>query len=262
MPPLNSAETRKLVKANKVIPGPKSLHRGLHYNQNVDAARNFKKNVTAKRADHKELLVHHQKINEELQDVYSRTASLHKDNMTMEERIEQSWKEAERIGVRRPKAKVGFAQHLQKLDGVKREERKIADVERSTSGETVDYSMGSALHNAKDRRIRNFQKRQLKRAHTLKRFGDPTPLKQSGKYDDRSATLNVFQKTIRKVRREVAHDAKTSEVKHRRGGAKSMWDLRSNSAENINRPTSQVIRYTREFEVGSLQRPNKKRRTR
>lgn len=260
MPPLNSAETRRLVKEAKVIPGPKSLHRGIHINQNVSSVKEFKSNPNAKRLDHKELLVHHQKVNEELQDIYSRTAALHKNDMTIEERIEQSWKDAERIGVKRPKAKVGYAQHLTTLSAEKKEERKLADVERATSGETVDYSKGSALHNAKDRRIATFQKKQLKRAHTLKRFGDPTPLKQSGKYDDSSATLNVFNKTIRQVKREVAHDAKVREVKSRRGG-KTMWDLRGSGADNINRPTQQVVRYTREFDIGSAKRPEKKRRT-
>ena len=258
MPPLNGLETRKLLKSKKVIPGPKSLHRGIHYNQYQDSVDNFKTNATAKRHDHRELLVHHQKVNEELQDIYARTASLHKDNMTMEERIEQSWKEAERVGVKRPKAKVGFAQHLAALDVVKRDERKRSEIERTTSGETYDYSQGSALHDAKDRRIRNFQKRQLKRAHTLKRVGDPTPLKQSGTFDDRSATLSVFKKTMRKVQREVKHDAKSREVKTRKGG-KTMWDVRGGN-ENINRPSQQIVKYTREFDIGGNSRPNKKRR--
>ncbi|CUG93199.1 Hypothetical protein, putative [Bodo saltans] len=260
MPPLFGQETRKLVKARQVIPGPKSLHRGIHFDQNQDAVLKFKTNATAKRNDHRELLVHHQKVNEELQDIYARTASLDKENMTMEQRIEQSWKNAERIGVRRPKAKVGFAAHLEALEATKRDERQRMEVERTTSGETYDYSNGSALHDAKDRRIRNFQKRQLKRAHMLKRMGDPTPLKQSGRFDQNSATLNVFNKTVRKVKREVAHDHRIHEVKTRKGkNAKSMWDVRGGN-ENINRPSTPMVRYTREFELGSG-RPNKKRRS-
>jgi hypothetical protein len=259
MPPLYGQETRRLVKAKQVIPGPKSLHRGIHFNQNQDAVEKFKINPNAKRPDHRELLVHHQKVNEELQDIFARTAALHKDNMTMEERIEQSWTNVERVGVKRPKAKVGFATHLAELDVKKRDERQRMEVERTTSGETYDYSNGSALHDAKDRRIRNFQKRQLKRAHTLKRMGDPTPLKQSGKYDASSATFNVFNKTVRKVKREVAHDSRIREVKTRKGG-RSMWDLRGGN-ENINRPSAPIVRYTREFELGGAARPNKKRRT-
>lgn len=258
MPPLFGQETRKLVKAQKVIPGPKSLHRGIHFHYKPESVKTYRANPNGERHDHRELLVHHQKVNEELQDIYARTADLDKGNMTMEQRIEQSWKDAERIGVKRPKAKVGFATHLQQLDVIKRDERKRAEVERTTSGETSDFSKGSALHDAKDRRIRNFQKRQLKRAHMLKRMGDPTPLKQSGKFDDRSATLNVFKKTMRKVGRETNHDARIREVRTPRKGAKSMWDVRGGN-ENINRPNAPVIRYTREFEIGN-QRPTKKRR--
>ena len=254
---LNSKETRRLVKEAAVIPGRKSLHRGIHYHQNTDATTRYRANPTGQRSDHKELLVHHQKINAELQEVYARTAALDKDNMTMEQRIEQSWKDAERIGVKRPQSKVGFAAHLQKVSSEKKDERQRGHVEYTTSGETTDYSKGSAIHNAKDRRIKLYQKKQLKRAHMLQRYGDPTPLKQSGKFDDRSATLNVFQKTIRRVKRDVANDAKLREVKTTKRG-RSMWDVRG-SDDNINRPSSHIVRSTKDFDLPG-QRPQKKRR--
>ena len=60
---------------------------------------------------------------------------------------------------------------------------------------------------AKDKRIALFQRRQLKRAHLLRRVGDPTPLNQSGTYDIHSGVLNVFNKTRRQVAREMAQDA-------------------------------------------------------
>lgn len=258
MPPLNGRESRKLVKEKNKIPGAKSLHRGIHFTYNQRAVDEYHRNPNAKRQDHTELLVHHQKINEELKEVYARTAALHKDDMTMEERIEQSWKDFERIGGVRPPTKVKYAQHLSKLSTEKKGERGRADEERATSGDIVDYGKGSALHNAKDRRIKAFQKRQLKRAHLLKRFGDPTPLKQSGKFDTENGTLNVFKKTLRRVKRDVAQDNRVSTVKERRGGGRSMWDLRGGE-ENINRPSRQLVKDTREFDIGSS-RPSKKRR--
>ncbi|KEG08345.1 hypothetical protein DQ04_07401000, partial [Trypanosoma grayi] len=102
MPPLNSRATRQLVKRRNVIPGPRSLHRGIHFHENESFVTSYKQNTKAKRNDHRELLVHHQKINEELQDVYARTAALHGENATMEERIEESWLRFERIGGKRP----------------------------------------------------------------------------------------------------------------------------------------------------------------
>ena len=259
MPQINSRESRELVKKANVIPGPKSLHRGIHFNQNETATSQYKKNESAKRSDPKELLVHHQKINAELQDVYARTAALHKDNMTMEQRIEESWKAFERCGGKRPKKVVGFAEHLSKLNDVKREERGRAATERLTSGETTDYgTAGSALHNAKDRRIKSFVKRQLKRAHLLRRMGDPTPLKQSGKFDPSNGTLNVFKKTIRQVKRQTMNDAKIREVKSGTG-RKSMWDLRGGE-ENINKPATKMVRYSTEFDLANP-RAGKRRRT-
>jgi hypothetical protein len=259
MPPLNSRESRQLVREANKIPGAKSLHRGIHFHQNAEATAQYKKNPTAKRSDPKDLLVHHQKINAELQDMYARTAALHKDNMTMEQRIEESWKALERCGGKRPKKVVGFAEHLSSLSSVKKDERARGTTERLTSGETTDYgSHGSALHNAKDRRIKTFVKRQLKRAHLLRRMGDPTPLKQSGKFDAASGTLKVFNKTIRSVKRQTMNDAKVRQVKNG-PGRKSMWDLRGGD-ENINLPATKMIRYSTEFDLQNP-RAGKRRRT-
>ena len=244
MPPLNSGATRKLVRSTKAIPGQKSLHRGIHIHQNAAHTKSYKTNPTAKRADPTELLVHHQKIKSELEDVYRRTAALHSNDMTMEERIEERWKAFERAGGRRPQKAVGLATHLEKTSQEKKKERSLLEVEMNTSGEAYDYSEGaSAAHNAKDRRVRQHVQRQLKRAHLLKRYGDPTPLKQSGKYDSSTATLNVFKKTIRQVGRMTAHDARVQSVKGGRGGGKhrSKWDLRETTA-NVNRPTKFVVR--------------------
>lgn len=262
MPPLHSRATRDLVKRRNVIPGPRSLHRGIHFHEHEKVVSTYRQNKTAKRHDHRDLLVHHQKINEELQDVYARTAALHAENATMEERIEESWRQFERIGGKRPasaaratdhlrnnRTGVAFADRLRKVSEEKKELRERAQWERTTRGEAVDYSRGSALHAAKDKRIALFQRRQLKREHLLRRMGDPTPLKQSGRYDMQSGTLRVFNKTIRKVQREVRHDERAQEVKGRRGGARSMWDVRGGD-ENPNRPSQGILRYTREFELG------------
>ncbi|RNF07524.1 hypothetical protein TcG_10149 [Trypanosoma cruzi] len=287
MPPLNSRATRELVKRRRVIPGPRSLHRGIHFHENERFVAAYKKNSGAKRQDHRDLLVHHQKINEELQDVYTRTAALHAENATMEERIEESWRQFERIGGKRPasavsalsrgsnksdgaplrtydhlrnnKTGVGFADRLRQVSQEKKELRDRSQWERETRGEAVDYSRGSALHAAKDKRIALFQRRQLKREHLLRRVGDPTPLKQSGRYDINSGTLRVFNKTIRRVQRDVRHDERTQQVKERRKGAHSMWDVRGGD-ENPNRPSQGILRYTREFELGPRQRGKKNRR--
>ncbi|EKF30650.1 hypothetical protein MOQ_005535 [Trypanosoma cruzi marinkellei] len=287
MPPLNSRATRDLVKRRRVIPGPRSLHRGIHFHENETFVAAYKKNSGARRQDHRDLLVHHQKINEELQDVYARTAALHAENATMEERIEESWRQFERIGGKRPanavpalsrgsnktdgapprtsdhlrnnKTGVGFADRLRQVAQEKKELRDRSQWERETRGEAVDYSQGSALHAAKDKRIALFQRRQLKREHLLRRIGDPTPLKQSGRYDINSGTLRVFNKTIRRVQRDVRHDERTQQVKERRKGARSMWDARGGD-ENPNRPSQGILRYTREFELGPRQRGKKGRR--
>ena len=304
MPPLHAKDARKVVKKSNAIVGPKSLHRGIHYNSNEAHVSTYKKNILSKvtavkdneknslnsvvqreKESQRELLVHHQKINQDLQDVYQRTANLHKDNMTLEERVEESWKQFERIGGRRPQPKISgsrigqFSKHLENLSIIKKEERKQLDVERDTKGETYDYKTGSALHNAKDRRVKRFVAKQLKRAHTLKRFGDPTPLKQSGKFNPQAGTLNVFQKTIRQVKRQVANDAKFNSVKssnHRRhsssskdkyseGGKgssrrRSMWDVDQRNS-NINARSTGIMRngnFSDDYLVGPIQKKRRK----
>lgn len=263
MPPLHSRVTRQMVKERNKIDGPRSLHRGIHYEENAAHASSFMQNAKKKRADHRDLLVHHQRINEDLQDVYTRTAALHSDNMTMEERIEENWRQFERIGGKRPtnvraqgqdavlcanKTAVPYAERLAQVAQQKRELRERGAWEQLTHGEAVDYSQGSALHAAKDKRVQMFQRRQLRRAHMLRRVGDPTPLKQSGTYDMNSGTLQVFNKTIRNVQREVAHDARVSEVRERRKGSRSQWDI--NESGNVNRPDQDVLRYSRDWELG------------
>ncbi|KAG5486100.1 hypothetical protein LSCM4_06808 [Leishmania orientalis] len=263
MPPLHSRATRQLVKERNKIEGPRSLHRGIHYEENEAHASTYMRNSNKKRADHRDLLVHHQRINEDLQDIYARTAALHSDNMTMEERIEESWKRFERIGGKRPtnvrargqdavlcanQSGVPYAERLAQVSQQKKELRERAAWERLTHGEAVDYSQGSALHAAKDKRVQMFQRRQLRRAHVLRRVGDPTPLKQSGTYDMNSGTLQVFNKTIRNVQREVAHDARIAEFRKRRKDSRSQWDVKESG--NVNRPDQEVLRYSRDWELG------------
>lgn len=240
MPPLHSKGTRELLKQRRKTNLPRSLHRGLHINEEDTTASTYKSSGKASTADYRDLLVHHQRINDSLQDLYARTAALHSDNATMEERIEDSWRQFERIGGKRPtnvrvkqegsslcvnSTAIPYAQRLASVSAEKKGLRERAGVERDTRGEVVDYSEGSALHALKDKRVRAFQKRQLKRAHMLRRMGDPTPLNQSGKYDLASGTLQVFNKTIRKVKREVAQDERIGAVKTRRQGQRSQWDV-------------------------------------
>ncbi|KAK7198720.1 hypothetical protein NESM_000836100 [Novymonas esmeraldas] len=263
MPPLHSRATRQIVKERNKIDGPRSLHRGIHYSENESHTASFKQNTQKKRADHRDLLVHHQRINEDLQDVYSRTAALHSTDMTMEERIEENWKQFERIGGKRPTnvrargqdavlcanhSAVPFAERLAQVSQQKKEMRERGAWERLTHGEAVDYSQGSALHAAKDKRVQLFQRRQLRRAHLLRRVGDPTPLKESGTYDMNSGTLQVYNRTIRNVQREVAHDARIAEVRERRKGSRSQWDVTDSG--NVNRPDQDVLQYSREWELG------------
>lgn len=230
MPPVNNRAARQLAKENKVIPGARSLHRGIRVHENNDTvARFMSRGTDVQRNDHRDLMVHHQKMNDALQDIYSRTFKLEQDSLTKDDVIEQRWKAFERIGGQRPKVKVGFAEHLEKVRGERAEERRRAEIERKTGD--IDYSKGSALHDMKDRRVKKFVKRQLDRAHMLKRMGDPTPMKQSGKFDRFSGTLNVFNKTKRQVEREVKHRERESTFKGGRGngsggGRKTMWDLR------------------------------------
>lgn len=259
---VNHAEARKRTREANMIPGPRSLHRGIHVNQNGRSVAQWKANPHAKRADPKELMVHHQKIDTELKDLFARTAALHKDNMTMEERIEESWKAFERIGGKRPKKVVGFREHLDNLREGKATERKRAEEEYLSRGEATDYSKGSALHNAKDRRVQEFVQKQLKRAHTLRRVGDPTPLKQSGTFDRNTNTLKVFQKTIRQVRRGVKHDERIASVKEwkGKGSRRSVWDLRD-GGDNINSSAAPAVVRSQDALDFTPRRHQKRRRT-
>lgn len=256
---VDNSLSRKVKKQSRTIPGPRRLHRGIHINQNTRAVSQYANRDPAKptSANFKALLVHHQKINEELKDVYARTAALHKENMTLDERIEESWKAFERIGGKRPTKPTGFAQHLAQVSEKKKTERAMAVEERTTAGETTDFSRGSALHDQKDRRVQQFVRKQLQRAHMLRRYGDPTPMKQSGKFDRRTGELKVFHKTIRQVRRATAQDNRTREVKSHRGG-RTQWDTRRDDT-NVNRPASKILRdSSSEFDIGA--RPQKRRR--
>lgn len=263
MPPLHSRATRQLVKEKKKIAGPKSLHRGIHYEENIEHATAYLKNAGKARANHRDLLVHHQKINEDLQDVYARTAALHAENATMEERIETSWAQFERIGGRRPPSRkasaessvlcvqstaVPYAERLAQVAQQKKELRDRGEWERLTHGEAVDYRQGSALHAAKDKRVRLFQRRQLRRAHLLRRIGDPNPIKETGFYNMNAGTLQVRRDVIRKVEREVAHDSRISAVYERRKGSRRQWDIADGG--NVNRPDTNILRYSRESDIG------------
>ena len=130
------------------------------------------------------------------------------------------------------------------LRGERTEERRRAEIERFTGD--IDYSKGSALHNIKDRRVEKFQQRQLKRAHMLQRMGDPTPMKQSGKFDRFTGTLNVFAKTKRQVERQTAQRARESSVKQSgRAGKRrsSQWDVHDvDPSRHIVRDASSVMR--------------------
>lgn len=271
MPPLHSRGVREVLAKQKKEESslPRSLHRGLHLQQNQEAVASFKANEHRVRADHRDLLVHHQKINDALQDLYARTASLHKENATMEERIEESWRQFERIGGRRPTntrtreqekgsslcvsaAAVPYAQRLAAVSSEKKRLRERAAIERETRGEVVDYSEGGALHALKDKRVRLFQQKQLKRAHLLRRMGDPTPLHQSGRYDAASGTLQVFHTTARKLKREVAQEERVRSVKERRKGQRSQWDIEEHDLNKA----SGILRESREWSLG----PRKRRR--
>lgn len=312
MPPLNSRATRALAKKRSAIDGPRSLHRGIHYNLNEDAVRTFRANKQKPRADHRDLLVHHQKINAELQDVYARTAALHGSEATMADRIEESWRQFERIGGKRPvggdrnmdagyvgqirrasdrskgspmeciprarvaprgkdgrsrgddggsgsndaktravlcanRSAIPYAERLAQVSKEKKELRARASWERETRGEMVDYRAGSALHMAKDKRVRLFQQRQLRRAHLLRRVGDPNPINQSGHYDASRGTLSVFNKTIRHVQRELEHDRRIAAVHDRRPRSRAAGERGAAASEfNVNRPNVSVLRYDRE----------------
>ena len=252
MPPVHGRWSRKKAAQN-TIPGPKSLHRGIHVQENASSTSEWQANKLKKRDDFKELLVHHQKVNEGLKDVYARTAALHKDNMTLAERIEDGWRAFERIGGKRPVVKENYKAKLKRVSDEKKSLRSRAEGERFTGDET-DYSKGSALHDLKDRRIKKFVKKQVDRAHLLKRMGDPSPIKTSGKFDRFTNTLNILNKTIRQVGRQTKHDARTSSVKAKKG--RSQWDLKARDSNQHSR----VVRNDDAMDVGSRKRrPGPKR---
>lgn len=252
---------RKMQKENNVIPHARSLHRGIHVHQNTGDVKQYNTNATAKRNDHRDLLVHHQKIDDTLQDIYARAHKLEEENLSREQRIEQRWKAFERVGGAQPKpkatahpkqaARFGFASHLEKVSEEKKEERRRGDIERKTGD--IDLSKGSALHNLKDRRIKKFVKRQVNRARMLSKMGDPTPMKQSGKFDRFTGTLNLFNKTKRQVERQILHQARERESKAARpgkrgggrgGGGGSQWDVhdeRHFGSKNILRDASSQL---------------------
>lgn len=274
MPPLYSKGVREILankKKEHATRLPRSLHRGIHLQENAGTVATYKTNAKNPRSDHRELLVHHQKINDSLQDLYARTAALHKEDATMEERIEESWRQFERIGGKRPtnvrtsqkgsalcvnQTAIPYAQRLAQVSEAKKQLRSRATIEKETRGEVVDYSAGSALHVLKDKRVQLFQIRQLKRAHTLRRVGDPNPLHQSGSYDSATGTFKVFSKTIRKVKREVAHDERISQVKERRKGQRSQWDV---SEYDLNSTNGGVLSHSKDWDFGA-HRQKKRRR--
>lgn len=239
---LEQRVARRETKKGAKIPGSKSLHRGIHVHENASAVASFKTNAFAKRSDHRSLMVHHQKVNEELKDVYARTAALESENLTMAQRKEQTMRQFERIGGKRPREQLGYRAHLDKVQEERKNERERGEVERRF-GETADYNNGSALHNMKDRRVKTFVDRQLKRAHMLRRYGDPTPLKQSGTFDRFTGTFSMFNKTKRQTVRAIQHDSKIQNFKETQygrhgGGRSSMWDVKQH---DINRPDSHVV---------------------
>jgi hypothetical protein len=263
---VNNKQAREQKKAQRVIPGARSLHRGIHVHENNDAVKSFMTNDKAKRNDHRDLMVHHQKMNDALQDIYQRTYKLEEENLGKDDVIEQRWRAFERVGGQRPKEKLKFAEHLEKVRGARAEERRRAEIERKTGD--IDHSKGSALHDMKDRRVKKFVKRQLDRAHMLKRMGDPTPMKQSGKFDRFSGTLNLFNKTKRQVEREVQHRARESTVKAGRGGKRgggrsSMWDIKDiDPSRNIIRDASSMIHLGRRKKQGGSRHSKKGKKSR
>jgi YesN/AraC family two-component response regulator len=235
MPGLDNRSSREAKKIARVIPGARALHRGIHITENRSSVKQYRSNARAEakgRADPRDLMVHHQKLNDDLQDVYRRATELKKDDLTKEERIEEGWKAFERIGGKRPQQKVGYAKHLEQVRAARKDERARAEVERYTGD--VDWAKGSALHDMKDRRVKKFVQKQVDRAHLLKRMGDPTPMKQTGKFDRFSNTFTMHNKAQRQVRRQTRHDERESTLKSGRGGKKrsTMWDVRNDGGIN------------------------------
>jgi hypothetical protein len=225
MPPGQFKAMRQQQRADNTIPGWKSLHRGIHHHENQHHVDRFMSQPKKKRNDFRELLVHHQKVNEELKDVYARTAALVKDNLTMEQRKEESWRAFERIGGVRPKEKVKYAAHLTAVSKEKKEDRSKADQERSTGGDVMDYGSGSATEKLRKKRVGDFVRRQVDRAKLLRRVGDPTnTLGGLGHFDSDTNMVTLRNSAARKVRRSVEADKRVSAVKSRRKGERSMWD--------------------------------------
>ena len=239
MPPVHFKVSRALQKARDSLPGARSLNRGIHVGTNKKAVAEWKSNPTAKRKDPSELLVHHQKIDEDLKDVYARTAALQKDNMTMTERKEEAWKQFERCGGRRPKEVVGFKQHLAKVSAEKKKLREDAAFERVTGGDEADMTKGSAADREKKKRISKFDAGRKERQRLFHRQGDPNPMKQTGRFDRHTNTLTVSDKVARKIKRSVKHDEWLGAVKKQKGG-KTMWDSRGRG--DVNRPDKLVVR--------------------
>uniref|UniRef100_A0A7S1M1H9 Uncharacterized protein n=1 Tax=Neobodo designis TaxID=312471 RepID=A0A7S1M1H9_NEODS len=249
MPPGQFKAQRQQAKRDNVIPGMKSLHRGIHHHENKEQVDRFMTHTGRKRNDFRELLVHHQKINEELKDVYARTAALVKDDMTMEERKEASWRAFERIGGKRPKEKVKYAAHLAKVSAEKKKDRSRAEEERLTGGETINIAEGSAAEKLRKKRVGRFVKDQVDRAKMLKRVGDPSnTLGGVGHFDRGSNMLQLRNKTERSVRRAVAHDKRVSAVKDRRKGGRTMWDT---NAFDVNKRADGYVRdSSRDYDLG------------
>lgn len=238
--PIHFRVARHFQKERDTIKGSRSLHRGVHYETNAEAVQQWKSNPTAKRKDPNELLTHHQKIDAALKDVYARTANLTKENMTMEERKEESWKQFERCGGKRPKAVVAYKQHLQQVRKERNETRVAAEIERKTGGDEMDVTHGSAIDREKKRRIISFVQGKKSRQKLLHQHGDPNPMKGIGRFDRHTNTLTVSNRVHRNVRRSVQHDDRIGAVKKNRSG-RSMWDARD-SGSNVNRPGKMVIR--------------------
>ena len=237
MPPVHFKTARALQKKRDAALGPKSLHRGIRVDVNRDAVREWKTNAAAPRRDPTELLVHHQKVDAALKDVYARTAALQKDNMTMEERKEEAWKQFERCGGKRPKAVVGFKEHLAKVSAEKKATREAAALERATGGDEMDMTKGSAVQREKKKRIAAFARGRQERQRQFHRHGDPNPMKQTGSFNRHTNTLTISDKVQRKVGRSVKHDEWVGAVKKQRGGG--MWGT---GGGNINRPDKLIVR--------------------
>lgn len=249
MPPIQHRALRQQQRRDNTIPGMKSLHRGIHHHENQETVKRYMTQTGKKRNDFRELLVHHQKVNEELKDVYARTSALNKDNMTLEERKEASWRAFERIGGKRPQEKVKYAEHLARVSKEKKTDRGRADEERITGGELTDMGVGSAHEKLRKKRVKEFVSRQVDRARELRRVGDPTnTLGGVGHFDRDSNMLSLRNKAARSVQRAVAHDRRVSEVKIRKKGQRSMWDT---NKFDVNKQATGILRdASRDYNLG------------